>query len=133
MGETCPTCNGPVSRNEGKLFSKRSSEEFDRWVKRLYRFTPNTVPELADPPCSECGHIKGSEHDKWSGGDHYFKAGPPENVPFFTEAFLYDLMGKDDARSVLAYIHRLIEAAGGDPYELERMAWSEKSDEDEEW
>ena len=30
-----------------------------------------------------------------------------ERAPFFTEAFLYNLLGKDEARSVLGIINRL--------------------------
>lgn len=37
-----------------------------------------------------------------------------EQAPFFTEAFLYNLLGKDDARSVLGIMRRLCELAGVD-------------------
>lgn len=35
-----------------------------------------------------------------------------EKAPFFTEAFLYNLLGKDEARSVLGIIRRLSKLAG---------------------
>lgn len=35
-----------------------------------------------------------------------------ENAPFFSEAFLYNLLGKDEARSVLSIIRQLAELAG---------------------
>jgi len=35
-----------------------------------------------------------------------------EKAPFFTEAFLYNLLGKDDARTVLSIIRRLSLLAG---------------------
>lgn len=35
-----------------------------------------------------------------------------ERAPFFTEAFLYNLLGKDEARSVLSIIRRLSVLAG---------------------
>ena len=35
-----------------------------------------------------------------------------ERAPFFTEAFLYNLLGKDEARSVLGIIRRLSKLAG---------------------
>lgn len=35
-----------------------------------------------------------------------------ENAPFFTEAFLYNLLGKDEARSVLDIVRRLCRLAG---------------------
>lgn len=33
--------------------------------------------------------------------------------PFFSETTLYPLLGKEDARTVLSYVHRLREAVGG--------------------
>ena len=35
-----------------------------------------------------------------------------EDCPFFTEGFLYSLMGKEDARTILAMIGNLLNAAG---------------------
>lgn len=35
-----------------------------------------------------------------------------QNVPFFSESFLYEAIGKDDARSVLATIHQILRCAG---------------------
>jgi hypothetical protein len=35
-----------------------------------------------------------------------------EFAPFFTEAFLYNLLGKDEARSVLGIMRRLCKLAG---------------------
>lgn len=35
-----------------------------------------------------------------------------EKAPFFTEAFLYNLLGKDEARSVLGIVRRLSVLAG---------------------
>jgi hypothetical protein len=35
-----------------------------------------------------------------------------ESAPFFTEAFLYNLLGKDEARSVLSIVRRLTRLAG---------------------
>jgi hypothetical protein len=37
-----------------------------------------------------------------------------EKAPFFTEAFLYNLLGKDEARSVLGIMRRLCKLAGVD-------------------
>ena len=33
-------------------------------------------------------------------------------APFFSEGYLYDLLGKDDARSVMAFLSTFVEAAG---------------------
>lgn len=48
-----------------------------------------------------------------------------EKMPFFSETFLYPLLGKDDARSVLARISNLLRAAGLDPGALRNQAWLE--------
>jgi hypothetical protein len=39
-----------------------------------------------------------------------------EEAPFFSEAFLYNLLGKDNARTVLSIVNRLVEAATGKPW-----------------
>ncbi len=41
-----------------------------------------------------------------------------KNTPFFTETYLYTLMGKEDGRTVLALVRHLIEAAGFDGYDI---------------
>jgi hypothetical protein len=43
-----------------------------------------------------------------------------EDCPFFTEHYLYDLMGKEDARSILGHLRRVVEASGVDDMELRR-------------
>jgi hypothetical protein len=43
----------------------------------------------------------------------YYSKGD-ENTPFFSEAFLYNLLGKDDARTLL---HLMKKAVGDDPNE----------------
>lgn len=35
-----------------------------------------------------------------------------EDAPFFSEAYLYNLLGKEDARSVLAWLHQIEECVG---------------------
>ncbi len=49
--------------------------------------------------------IEGWEFDK--DGDMYEPG--DENAPFFSEAFLYNLLGKEAARTVLAHIRTLEE------------------------
>lgn len=46
----------------------------------------------------------GKRYGMYSEGD--------EQAPFFTEAFLYNLVGKDEARSILGVIRRLCVLAG---------------------
>ncbi len=40
----------------------------------------------------------------------------PGSVPFFTEGFLYPLMGKEDARSILAAIRKVQRVLYGEDY-----------------
>lgn len=46
-----------------------------------------------------------------------------ETVPFLTESFLYPLLGKEDARTLLARIHALFRAMGVEPRNFEENAW----------
>lgn len=46
-------------------------------------------------------------------GDGYSKG--DEDAPFFSESYLYNLVGKDDARTVLGYISHLMRMAALDP------------------
>lgn len=82
-------------------------------LERLRDYTPEVSVELKDPPCSECGWEK-SEHAKVGEAvaDHEFKPGPSPEVPFFTESYLYDLMGKEDARTILALVRNVLRAVG---------------------
>jgi hypothetical protein len=53
------------------------------------------------------------ERDTKPGGERYgMYAEGDEQAPFFSEAFLYNLLGKDEARSVLGIIRELCELAG---------------------
>ena len=40
----------------------------------------------------------------------------PGTVPFFTEGYLYPLMGKDDARSILGLIRTVLKILYGEDY-----------------
>lgn len=55
-----------------------------------------------------------------------------EEAPFFNEGFLYPLLGKDNARTVLARIKDLIRVAGFDPWELEQEVAAEQAAEEAE-
>ena len=50
-----------------------------------------------------------------------------ENAPFFSEAFLYCLVGKMNARTIRALIMNLARAAGIDPYEYRRPKPTDQS------
>ncbi len=56
-------------------------------------------------------------------GDYYSKG--DEDAPFFSESYLYSLVGKDDARTVLGYLHHLAKMAGLDLYEVQREVSAE--------
>jgi len=43
-----------------------------------------------------------------------------EDAPFFSEAYLYNLLGKEDARTVLAIVNNLIRACGIEPADILR-------------
>lgn len=49
-------------------------------------------------------HKDGTRYGMYDEGD--------ENAPFFSEAFLYNLVGKDEARSILGIVRRLSRLAG---------------------
>jgi hypothetical protein len=49
-------------------------------------------------------YIDGTKYGVYSPGD--------ESAPFFSEALLYNLVGKDDARSILGIVRRLCVLAG---------------------
>lgn len=59
-----------------------------------------------------------------------------ETVPFLTESFLYPLLGKSDARSLMSRIHGVFEAMGVEPRAFEQKAWDwleqKKRDKEEE-
>lgn len=82
-------------------------------LKELHDLVVKAPVELAEPPCAECGWQKTQHRGGGNAGtDHAFNPGPPAGVPFFTEAYLYSLLGKDDARNVLAAVRKVLRAAG---------------------
>ena len=52
--------------------------------------------------------------------DDEHKPDYPHNYPFFTEGFLYDIFGKEDARSILARFNAIQRLANEDDGELQR-------------
>lgn len=60
----------------------------------------------------------------------YYSKGD-EEAPFYSEAYLYNLLGKDDARSVLGYLRSLMETVGLDPTAVEREVNAEIAAEQE--
>jgi len=60
------------------------------------------------------------DNDYYSPGD--------EKAPFFSESFLYTLLGKEDARTVLQNIRAVIRACGMDPDKLEEEAYRDEKE-----
>jgi hypothetical protein len=48
-----------------------------------------------------------------------------EDQPFFSEAYLYNLVGKDDARTILGTLHHLMKFMGLDPLMIKREVCAE--------
>lgn len=79
-------------------------------LEDLRDYIPERGVTLTDPPCQDCGWHQDEHH--LGGSDHGFHPGPPDATPFFTEGYLYDLMGKEDARTILAIVRNILRAAG---------------------
>lgn len=58
-----------------------------------------------------------------NGNDYCDGSEDKETVAFLTEAFLYPLLGKEDARSLMARVHALFQAMGVEPRDFEEKAW----------
>lgn len=80
-------------------------------IQDLIEWKPVMGIELAHPPCSECGWER-SGHLKGGGEPHAYKPEEFDDTPFLSESYLYPLMGKDDARSLLAHVRRVANLAG---------------------
>jgi hypothetical protein len=80
-------------------------------LAEIKRWCPEFNPNLADPPCFMCSWQKDEHTEGGSGCDRYTDE-PPDDVPFFTEGYLYWLMNKDQARTILALVRNLARAAG---------------------
>lgn len=57
----------------------------------------------------------------------YYQEGD-ENAPFYSEAYLYSLLGKEDARTILYSLQNLIRADGLDPNELQHVSQDDLED-----
>jgi hypothetical protein len=55
-----------------------------------------------------------------------------EGAPFLSEVYLYPLLGKEDARTLLALVHGLVKQAGLDAAALELEAHREREAEQQE-
>lgn len=92
---------------DGKQYRRvdeEDEEEAKELAERIRTFTLEGSTYWRDRFIESDTASDGSKYGMYSEGD--------ENAPFFTEAFLYNLLGKDGARSVLGIIRRLSALAG---------------------
>lgn len=82
-------------------------------VKRLLKWRP------------ESGFPKGVDNE----GDDRVNS---PYTPFITESFLYPLLGKGDARTLVAFLRGVVEAAGLDMRALQKEVWAELDKEEAE-
>lgn len=87
-------------------------------VKKLFNF----VPESGFPEKLKKGneHLSSEDREENERGVEAI-----DRMQFFTETYLYALIGKEDARTVLAYVNSVIRAAGLDPRALQLEVWKE--------
>lgn len=71
----------------------RKNKALKEACEKLAEYSPRCLPES----CM-------NEEDGYEEGD--------EDAPFFSEGYLYNLLGKDDARTLLALMRPVWEAAG---------------------
>ena len=76
----------------GHRLARAQFAEVELVAKKLINFKLDNIPE----------HFR----------ENYGYAIGDENAPFFSETFLYVLLGKEDARTVLAYLGQLLRALG---------------------
>lgn len=112
-----------VSDELRALAEKAENKELDEAARKLVDLRIEGFPELADPVCFACGWEK-VEHEAIVGHrpgnavgedgkpDHEYEGQPDPETPFFSESYLYPLLGKGDARAILGTLRALLKAAG---------------------
>ncbi len=99
---TCCRCDAEVTHV--------CSQDFVKEAIDIFRF----VPEGGFPAQLKKGNPYLSKED----------VAEIDTMPFFSETYLYALIGKEDARTVLAMINNFIRAAGLDPYGVEMRGYA---------
>lgn len=89
---------------DGVRYRPVDEEEAAELEERLRTFTSESSTYWRELFIANDTNEHGARYGMYSDGD--------EERPFFTEAFLYNLLGKDEARSVLGIMRRLCELAG---------------------
>jgi hypothetical protein len=90
---TCARCNAKIEHV--------CHEELCQWLVRMLRIKVPAPRGFKSSP---------------------FYAKGDENAPFYTEAFLYSLLGKEDGRTICYSFDRLIQLCGFDPMQLRHEA-----------
>lgn len=83
---------------------RERQEEVDDIVRRLREFKLEGTTFWRDRFIEFDTGKDGKRYGMYSEGDEF--------APFFSEAFLYNLVGKDEARSILGIIRGLCDLAG---------------------
>ena len=89
---------------DGKRYAPVDEEEADELADRIRTFTLEGETHWREQFMENDIGYDGKPMGMYGEGD--------EKAPFFTEAFLYNLLGKDEARSVLGIMTRLCKLAG---------------------
>lgn len=106
---TCDRCKMQVDH--------RCNANLGDTIKQLLKWRPNGG--MSEAVIAQAKKLK------------YFADGD-ERAPFFSEAFLYNLLGKEDARTFMALIHTIIAEAGIDLHPLREAAHRELANEEAE-
>jgi|WetSurMetagenome_2_1015567.scaffolds.fasta_scaffold72590_2 hypothetical protein len=103
---TCARCKADVTH--------RCNTELVAWAIRLLKWRP------------ESGFPEQLKKDNVYLPDKETKneIDSPE-IPFMSEAFLYPLLGKEDARTLMALVDHLLAGVGLDPSSIQNMAYAE--------
>ncbi len=89
---------------DGKKYRPVDEAEAQELAERLSSFTPEGTTFWGNFFLTRDTLPDGTRYGMYDEGD--------EAMPFFSEAFLYNLLGKDEARSVLGIVRRLSKLAG---------------------
>lgn len=89
---------------DGARYAPVDEEEADELGDRIRTFTLEGSTHWREQFIDNDTGPDGRRYGMYGEGD--------EEAPFFTEAFLYNLLGKDEARSVLGIVRRLCKLAG---------------------
>jgi len=104
---------------------KRNEEEAFRFEDITLEFNERGVSEYGVYPATPKEAIQELlsfklEFPQLDKSSDFYEEGD-ENAPFFSESYLYNLVGKEDARTILARIRVLCETLGMNSYEIARI------------